>query len=173
MIRKNTLMSSKPTKTSVTNFLYHEDEYLFIKRNSKHKIMPSQVNGIGGKLEKGEDYVSAAIRETKEETGYEVDKKDIKFCGIIKFENKRGDDWVTCFFKIKVPDKNIPAGTKNDEGRLFWSHKGAILSSKYKLADDLNYVFEDIVEGKSKFFLTIAVEDNNFKIVKCKSHRLF
>ena len=103
---------SKTTKASVTNFLHCGDEYLFIRRKPGLKVMPSQVNGIGGELKNGESYVAAAIRETHEETGYKVTKKDIKFCGLIKFENKKAEDWITCFFKIVISDTKIPLGNK-------------------------------------------------------------
>ena len=162
----------KITKASVTNFLYFGNYYLFIKRNANSKVMPSQVNGIGGKLEKGEDYVSAAIRETKEETGYKVTKKDIHFCGLIKFENSGGDDWYTCFFKIKVPSKKIPIGKKMNEGRLLWVNEDKVLKGSYLWADDLNYVFKDIVSSKKIFFLTVKVKDNHFKIVKSSESRI-
>ncbi|OGM02451.1 hypothetical protein A2115_02670 [Candidatus Woesebacteria bacterium GWA1_41_8] len=166
----STPVVSKLTKASVTNFLYIGDYYLFIIRNSDSSVMPSQVNGIGGKLNKGEDYVSAAIRETQEETGYKVRQKDIRFCGIIKFENSGGDDWYTCFFKIQVPTKRIPIGKRINEGRLLWIHKNKVLKGKHAWADDLNYVFDDVIDGKKLFFLTVGVMDNNFKIVEsCKS----
>ena len=162
---------TQQTKASVTNFLYCGDEYLFIKRNPDSRVMPSQVNGIGGKLKNGESYVSAAIRETDEETGYQVNEKDIKFCGLIKFENREGDDWITCFFKIAVADKKIPTGNKNEEGELFWVNKNEVLSTE-NIADDINYIWEDVVDEKNTFFLTVEVNDNQFKIVRADEKRL-
>ena len=59
---------------SVTNFLHHGDDYLFVHRNKKtdHQVDSGRLNGIGGKLEPEEDFLQAAIRETEEETGLEV-----------------------------------------------------------------------------------------------------
>jgi 8-oxo-dGTP pyrophosphatase MutT (NUDIX family) len=162
----------KTTEASVTNFLYFGDEYLFMKRKLNAKIMPSQLNGVGGKLLKGEDYISAAIRETKEETGYKVKKSQIKFCGLIKFENKTDRNWITCFFKIKVASKRIPLGTKTREGKLLWIYKNKALNSNYGIADDLNYIWEDIISEKNIFFLTAEVKDNNFRIVNINGQKL-
>ena len=64
-------------QTSVTCFLYHGDDYLFLKRNLSKRIDPGRLNGIGGRVEPRENYLDAAIRETKEETGYQVSVDDI------------------------------------------------------------------------------------------------
>jgi len=159
------------TKASVTNFLYCGDDYLLIRRNADAKVMPVQLNGIGGKLKNGESYISAAVRETEEETGYKVSEKDIRFCGLIKFENEAADDWITCFFKIAVADKNIPTGNKNEEGKLSWVNKDKVMSME-NIADDLNYIWEDVISEKDTFFLTVKVNDNHFKIVEADEKRL-
>lgn len=163
---------SKPTKTSVTCFLYHDDHYLFLKRNKNVSINPGQLNGIGGKLAFGEDYLSTVIRETREETGYQVSLKDIKFCGIIKFESKDREDWITCFFRIKVPNRNIPIGNKTKEGELIWLHKDKVLISNFDLVEDLYYIFKDIVLGKEIFFLNAQVTGDKYKIIKVTGKKL-
>ena len=162
----------KKTKASVTNFLHCGDDYLFIKRHTRHSVMPGQVNGIGGKVDDGEDYITTAIRETEEETGYKISEEDIKFNGLIKFVNKGGSDWFTCFYKIAVPHTDIPIGNKVEEGELVWFHKDEILNDEHLWADDLNYIFEDILNEKKIFFLTAEVEDDHFKIVKETSRRI-
>ena len=153
----------KKTKLSVTNFIYCGEDYLFIKRKNDLKVMAGQVNGVGGKVENGEDYIKACIRETEEETGYKIKKSQIKFCGMIRFENDNGDDWVTCFLKIGVKDKNISEDKiNNNEGTLLWIDKDKVLKTE-NIADDLNYIWEDVLEDKL-FFLSCKVSDNNFQI---------
>ena len=49
-------------------FLQREQKWLFIK-GAAHKWWAGKLNGIGGSVEAGEDILSAALRETKEETG--------------------------------------------------------------------------------------------------------
>jgi 8-oxo-dGTP pyrophosphatase MutT (NUDIX family) len=148
-------------QTSVTNFIHCGDDYLFVKRNPNKKIDPGRLNGIGGRLEPGEDYLHAAIRETEEETGYKVSPKDIRFSGVVKLEGGYEEDWVMGFFKIKVSSKKIPKRNKNEEGEFIWLNKDKVLDSGHKLVDDLYYSFKDVVEGKNTFFITAKVNEKH------------
>jgi len=154
--------TQRKTQISVTNFLFHGDDYLFIKRNSKRKIDGGLINGIGGKVESGEDYLQCAIRETKEETGYDVSPSDIKLSAVVRLEGGYEDDWIMCFFKIEVDSKNIPIGMSNNEGDLLWINKNDVLNGYYDLVDDLNYCFNDIVNDK--LFFMSAKMDKDEKI---------
>ena len=49
-------------------FLQRNEKWLFIRGNS-HKWWAGKLNGIGGSVEAGEDILTAALRETEEETG--------------------------------------------------------------------------------------------------------
>jgi ADP-ribose pyrophosphatase YjhB (NUDIX family) len=150
-------------KAGVTNFLYCGDEYLFLKRNPQKKIDPNKINGIGGKVELGENYLEAAIRETKEETGYVVMSKDIQLSGVVILEGGYQEDWVMCFFNIKVPNKNMPLGSHTDDGELIWIPKNRVLNNGYDLVDDINHCFEYIINGEKLFFMTAKV-GADFKI---------
>lgn len=159
-------------QTSVTCFLYHGDDYLFLKRNLSKRIDPGRLNGIGGRVEPRENYLDAAIRETKEETGYQVSVDDIRLSGVVKLDGGYSEDWVMCFFKIMVPSKKIPIGTMTDEdGELLWLHKSEILESEYELVDDLNYCMQDIVNEKELFFITAQV-DKHQKIISASVSKL-
>ncbi len=150
----------RKVQCSVTNFIYCGDEFLFLHRNASKRIDPNRLNGIGGRLESGEDYLAAAIRETKEETGYEVNPEDIKLAGVVKLEGGYPEDWIMCFFKIKVNTKNIPLGNETEDGKLVWIDKDKVLDTEYDLVDDLYYSFKDIIEGKNIFFMTATLDDN-------------
>lgn len=154
----------RKVQTSVTNFLYCGDEYLLVRRASNKKIDPNRLNGIGGRLERGEDYLSAAIRETEEETGYEVRAEDVQFLGVVKLEGGYDEDWVMCFFKIKVTSKIIPHPDKN-EGEFMWIHKDNIIDAPYEFVDDLTYTMKDIIDSKNIFFQTAQLNEQE-KIVK-------
>jgi 8-oxo-dGTP pyrophosphatase MutT (NUDIX family) len=147
----------RKVQTSVTCFLFNGDDYLFIKRNMDKRVDPGKLNGIGGRLEPGENFLDAAVREVKEETGYEVKPENLTLSGIVKLEGGYQEDWVMCFFKIKLASKEIPKGTKTEDGELMWIHKDKVLDSGYQLVDDLNYSFKDIIEGKEVFFMTAKV----------------
>lgn len=162
----------KLTTTSVTIFIHKNDDYLFLKRDVNLKINPGQLNGVGGKLESGEDYLTAAIRETEEETGYKIAAEEFKLCGIIKFESKDREDWVTCFYKAEVKDKNIPIGNMTKDGELIWLNKSNVLSSSYELVEDLYYIFKDIVSAKEIFFLNAKTEGNEYRIIKVSGKKV-
>lgn len=148
-------------QTSVTCFLHHGENYLFLKRSPKKRIDPNRLNGVGGRLDPGENYLDAAIRETEEETGYCVNVEDVTLAGLVKLEGGYPEDWVMAFFKIRVPHMNVPIADKlNEEGELLWLHKDNILSSQYELVDDLNYCMQDIINGKEQFFITAQLDDN-------------
>lgn len=150
----------RKVQTSVTNFLHCGDYYLFLLRSPDKRIDPNKLNGIGGRLEGGEDYLSAAIRETEEESGYIVTPENIKLSGVVKLEGGYDEDWVMCFFKIEVDSKDIPIGSETKNDKLLWIHKDEVLDSEYEIVDDLNYCFRDIVEGKHQFFITAKVNDD-------------
>lgn len=159
-------------QTSVTCFLYHGDDYLFLKRGPHKRVDPNRLNGIGGRVEPGENYLDAAIRETEEETGYKVNVDDVELAGVVKLEGGYPEDWVMCFFKIKVPHKRIPIGdSPTDDGQLLWLHKDKILQNEYELVDDLNYCMQDIITGKELFFITAQVDDNE-KIIVASTSKL-
>lgn len=162
---------SRQVQRSVTLFLYNGQDYLFLKRSQSKKIDPGRLNGVGGRVEPGENYLDAAIRETMEETGYKVDPTDIKLSGVVTLEGGYSTDWVMCFFKIKIPSKTIPIGKHTEDGELIWLHQDEVLDNKYELVDDLNYCFKDIVQGDDTFFLTAQLGDDQ-KIFKTSIGKL-
>jgi 8-oxo-dGTP pyrophosphatase MutT (NUDIX family) len=151
----------RKVQCSVTNFLYHGDEYLFLHRNPNKRVDANRLNGVGGRVEPGENYLDAAIRETEEETGFKVTSDDITLAGVVKLEGGYDEDWVMCFFKIKVPSKTIPSShVETKDGKLIWIHKDKVLDTQYELVDDLNYSFKDIIAGDSIFFMTAKLNDD-------------
>ena len=58
-----------------------------------------------GKVEYGESYIDAAIREAKEEAGVEIKKEDLKFSQVIHRHAEEGDlfmDWVDVYFEAHI-----------------------------------------------------------------------
>ncbi|CAN5139858.1 hypothetical protein BH09PAT1_BH09PAT1_3610 [soil metagenome] len=160
----------RPTQKSVTCFIYHDDEFLFLERNKAKKIDPGKLNGVGGRIENGEDYIAAAVREIEEETGYKVNPKDLEFCGMFIFQEGFSEDWVAAFFKVSVPEK-IQQNTYTNDGILRWIHKDEVLKQGDILIDDLHYCFEEIVNGEEIFFANCDV-DENFKINRISKNTL-
>lgn len=147
------------TYCSVTVFLHSGDEYLLLHRLPTKKIDPNRLNGIGGKLEPSEDYLTAAIRETEEETGYKIQASDFHLAGIARLEGGYQQDWIVAFFKVEVRDKKIPVGNHTSDGELLWMDKTAVLQSGYELVDDLKICFPILVQGKEMFFLAAKLNE--------------
>lgn len=152
--------TSRITKKSVTCFLRFEDDFLFIHRTKKgNDTDANRLNGVGGKLEYGEDFLSAAVREVFEETGYVVQKDDCALRAIVNMQGGYTDDWVICFFVMTVSTKEVPTGLENSEGELLWLHKDNVLTSGYELVDDLNYCWNDLANTDKMLFIGAEVNE--------------
>lgn len=79
----------KETQLSVNCIVQYKNEVLLIKRSSQKDIDPNVINVLGGKVNKGENFVDAAIREAREETG-DIDgsyiKEKVEYCGTFIFD---------------------------------------------------------------------------------------
>jgi len=156
---------TRTTKKSVTCFLRCGDDYLFVHRTKKgNSVDFGRLNGVGGKLEPGENYLACALREVEEETGYMVKKTACQLKAVVSLEEGYNDDWVMCFFVIDVESKKIPLGEENEEGQLLWLDKTAVLSSQFELVDDLYYSWSDIVDDTKGVIFFSATLDENEKI---------
>lgn len=81
-------------------FDQNRDINLMIEKNRP----PAQAglhNGIGGKLEEGEESIDAMVRECKEETGLDIPKKDWTFAGVLV-----GHDWSCSVYFTTYHDIN-------------------------------------------------------------------
>ena len=100
---------------TVLCYLKREDEYLLLLRNKKKNVYnANKWIGVGGKVEQGESIDEAAIRETKEETGYDVCA--LKCAGEVLFIN---DDYHEMMYVYEITDfkgQQISC----DEGELKW-----------------------------------------------------
>ncbi len=148
------------TKLSVTNFLHCNGKFLLLHRRADASIDPDKYNGVGGKLESGEDYLSAAIRETAEETGFIVAAADCRLTHVVRLTGGYKDDWIMCFFAIEVPTQTVPHGMQTPDGTLQWLTPEQILSGEYALVDDLNYLFPDVVAQKPVQFVAMEADDS-------------
>jgi len=126
----------RKVQTAVNCFLFNGEEFLMLKRSKSKKIDPGKLNGIGGKVDPGENFLEAAIREIQEETGYILKESQFQLAGVVRLEGGYSEDWVMCFFKVKVKTKTVPIGNITDDGELLWLHKDKILDSEYELIDD-------------------------------------
>lgn len=95
MVQSNSYTPPKHIVSAATIVLNEKNELLLIKGPLRGWEMP------GGQVEEGESLKTAAIRETKEETG--IDIEIIKFCGI--FQNVRKSICNTLFLAKPIGGK--------------------------------------------------------------------
>ncbi len=100
-------------KVSVLCILQSGEQFLLLKR----KNPPNQglYTPVGGKLDPFETPLQAALRETKEETGIELD--DMTFCGILTETSPTKYNWICYTYLAEIPYQEAPPC---DEGTLEW-----------------------------------------------------
>lgn len=92
---------------------------LLVHRNARaHDDQLGKYNGLGGKMEPGEDVASCMKREIREEAGLEVTSMALR--GTINWTGfgPKGEDWLGFVFRI-----DAFTGTpweRNEEGDLSW-----------------------------------------------------
>jgi 8-oxo-dGTP diphosphatase len=153
--------------------LHFQDHYLFVHRTKKgNKTDADRLNGIGGKLEIGEDFLSAAIRETQEETGLIVDADAVQLKAIVSMTGGYPENWVMCFFSIAVASMELPNGMENDEGELIWLKQDEVLTTEYELVDDLHYCWPHLVNTDKRVLYAGCIIDEKQAVSQWHSRLL-
>lgn len=94
-------------------------QVLLIHRSTRPEdLHAGKYNGLGGKLDRGEDVVSGMRREIREEAGIECDELVLR--GTISWPGfgKNGDDWFGFIFRIDRWHGEVVSA--NAEGTLGW-----------------------------------------------------
>lgn len=105
------------------------ERILMIRRDARpDDIHYGYYNGLGGKLEPGEDVATGMRREIREEAGLECAELD--FAGTISWPGfgKDGGNWFG--FLFRVPRWSGTPATDNDEGSLHWVPVADVLAGQ-------------------------------------------
>ena len=102
-------------------FILSEDRksVLLVHRNKRPEDQHlGKYNGLGGKMEAGEDALACLKREIKEEAGIECIQTELR--GTINWPGfgRRGENWFGFVFLV-TQYQGIPGGS-NEEGDLHW-----------------------------------------------------
>lgn len=96
-------------------FVISQGKVLLQKGRIDKKVFPGVYNGIGGHVERGEDILTGAIRELKEETGLTC--SDLKIAGTITIDVTETEGILLFVFT----GSEITGEMKeSDEGSLHW-----------------------------------------------------
>ncbi|HEY5220779.1 MAG TPA: 8-oxo-dGTP diphosphatase [Candidatus Paceibacterota bacterium] len=82
-------------------------------------------NGVGGKVQEGEDVAAAAVREAKEEIGVVVSPENLELVGTLDFDFSDNHEWAqTCsVFLVRKWEGNP---SESEEMRPKWYQKNAL-----------------------------------------------
>jgi 8-oxo-dGTP diphosphatase len=92
-----------------------KNEVLLIKGAPHKRLWANRYNGIGGHIERGENVLSAASRELREETG--MISPDLRLCGTITIDTGRNPGILLFVFTGTCPNGNL---TGSVEGKPEW-----------------------------------------------------
>ena len=114
-------------------FLTCNENVLLIKGSSTKPLWANLFNGIGGHIEIGEDPLTAARRELKEETGLQAD--DLWLCAVILVDTDSKPGVGIFVFRGEAYTSHPIQLVASAEGNLTWVNKNDLAS--YPLVEDL------------------------------------
>jgi 8-oxo-dGTP diphosphatase len=119
-------------------FLRNGDDILLLRRAATARIFPGKYNGVGGHIERGEDPLTCARREIREETALEANMLTLKAVYSIDAGAPTG---ITVYvFLGEVASRDF---RDSGEGMLQWVAISEL--SQFDLVDDLQIVLPRIL----------------------------
>lgn len=139
-------------------FVFRDDKVLLIKASEK-KDWEGKYDPVGGHIEEGEEILSSAKREIREETGLDIN--NIKLSGVMHVSNFFGKDIMLFVTSCDVESDEV---ISNHEGELEWVNINKI--SEVDIFDDVEEIMKKVINGE--FFTgTIRFDDvNNLREIK-------
>lgn len=145
----------------------HQDKILMLKRSETKKVFPGWLALPGGHIEEGENPLTTAIRETKEETGVTLSPKEIQLKFVaIHHHLDRNEQYVIFGFLATIENQSIQIKA-NEEGILHWIDKKT-LSTQDHIFPPVKYYFDHLLNGKPGIMYNNSLWENS-QLVKVLS----
>jgi len=127
-------------------YIVHEGKVLMHKRAENKEKWPGFWIGPGGHVDEGEDVLSTAIREVKEETGVIIDEDNIKL-KVLAFHHHidKKEVWMEYLFRAVIPKQQMIRSSK--EGLSEWIEIPKLLKME-KVFSPSKYYFDHILNDK-------------------------
>jgi 8-oxo-dGTP diphosphatase len=149
-------------------FVLHQGDVLLLKGAPTKRIWANRYNGLGGHLERGEDVLSATLREVREEAGLEV--HDVRLVAVVHAD--AGDSQLGILFFIFTARSENKAVVASTEGTLEWHRADTLPASD--MAPDLPVILPRLLAlppGAAPLFLSYAYDENDQLIIRFADNR--
>lgn len=154
--------TSYKTNLSVVAFLRCQGKILLLKRAMTKKVDPGKYTGVGGKVEPGESFVDAVVREVQEETGLTISSEKLVPNGIFQIADPENDaEWVITAFMVET-DEEVKIEPSED-GEFHWLRPEK-LTGLPVLPDVADYL-ETITKNPRAFVLTYIKYDGRGNVI--------
>ena len=123
----------------------HQDHFLMVEEYPSNSTS-TVINQPAGHVEANETLIEAIIRETLEETGYDLTPSHI--VGIYQLTTEQGKTYFRICFCGSVKKHIPPTEIDNDIVAVHWMSSDAILSSSKQRSSLVSQCLQDYLDGK-------------------------
>jgi 8-oxo-dGTP diphosphatase len=144
-------------------FLRNGNDVLLLKGGPHKRIWANRYNGLGGHVERGEDLMSAALREVREEAG--LAPRDLRLAAIVHVDG--GDPLFGVLFFVFTGTADDRSVRESPEGTLEW-HSLAALPVE-NMAPDLPIILPRVMSlplGAPPLYLSYSYDERDRLVIR-------